>query len=440
MQLVDAADLAQHGLADLHAVVDLRGGGEVQQHARHLGILVAHIGPADQVGVVFLVGEPTGGRTGRTPLGQREHGRPARLGRQEGIGVDRHEQVGLHAPRLLHAHVQRHEEVRVARHHRAHIGLGVDLGAQPVRDLEHHVLLARAGRANGAGVLAAVTGVQGHGQQAAHLELAGRRHIGLGHRRRHRRRRGGGRGRRLGPHLRDSGRRRRGGGRQLVLVIELAHQRANRIFLGPGRRAGHALAACRRRVLGEAALLVLGIAHQLPERIGRIHRVEIEHEPVAVAADRGQREHLRRDVFLEVEHHPHHARPVLAHAHGLDIGVVGADLGHQLAQRGREVEAVDIHHQTVRAADHLVLRGQRRIGLDGHARVILGGPDAHGHDAGAARDLRADEGQHHRAGAQPRSLRHPLAPGLQQSVGSIGSVGGESLDQHAFSRISPVGV
>ena len=67
---------------------------------------------------------------------EREHRRAARLGVHERIGVDRDEQVGLHAARLLDALVQRHEEVGVARQHRAHVRVRVDAVAQQQRDRE----------------------------------------------------------------------------------------------------------------------------------------------------------------------------------------------------------------------------------------------------------------------------------------------------------------
>ncbi len=58
MQPVDAADLAQHCLGQLHAVIDLRGGGQVQQHAGELAVMGLDVDAANQVGSIFLVGQP----------------------------------------------------------------------------------------------------------------------------------------------------------------------------------------------------------------------------------------------------------------------------------------------------------------------------------------------------------------------------------------------
>ena len=283
-----------------------------------------------------------------------------------------------------------------------------------------------------------MSGIDGHGQQAAHLEFARWRQIGP----RCRRRRHGCGGRQGGPGLHAGQRRRRSGSRRrkLVPILELAHDRADCVLFRASGRAGHTIGTGRRRRGGESPLLVLGITHELPERVGRIDRIQVEYETIAVVADRRKREHLRRDVFLEVEHHPHHARAVLSHAHGLNIGIVRRDLRHEFAQRRRQVEPVDVDHEAVRVADHLVHGHQALVGLNGHPRVILGRPHAHRDNAGAKGDLRPGDGQYDRTGTDFQRLRHPFAAGLQQSVGSIGSVGCESLDQHAFSRVSPVGV
>ncbi len=103
-------------------------------------------------------------------LAQRKHAGAARAGGEEGVGMDADEQVGLHPPGLLHAHLQRHKKIGVAREEGAHRvavdGGGVDAVAQQVGHLEHHVFLARAARADGAGVFAAVAGVERDDDQA----------------------------------------------------------------------------------------------------------------------------------------------------------------------------------------------------------------------------------------------------------------------------------
>ncbi|MNW22596.1 hypothetical protein D3C71_2241760 [compost metagenome] len=64
MQAGKTAQLLQHMGAKLEAVVDLRGGAHVEQGALHMGIRIAHtndVQAADQVRLVFLVGQPARG-------------------------------------------------------------------------------------------------------------------------------------------------------------------------------------------------------------------------------------------------------------------------------------------------------------------------------------------------------------------------------------------
>ncbi len=187
----------------------------------------------------------------------------------------------------------------------------------------------------------------------------------------------------------------------------------------------------RRAARGDKALLlVFGRAHQLHQRVGRVARVQVEHQPVAVTRDRQQREHLRVDALLQVEHQPHHARPVLAHAHLADVRIVRRDLGDQFAQRRVQVQPVDIDHEAVRLHHQMVRRRQRRIRLNGHARVILRGPHPHRHDVGATRDLRPGQAQDDGAGTGAGHAREPLPARLAGQMGIIRLVGRQVLDQH----------
>ena len=82
-----------------------------------------------------------------------------------------HEQVGAHAPCLVHALDQRHIVVVVACHDHAQILFLRQQLAYPVRHGQYHFLLVRAFRAGGTRILAAMAGVQRHGEDAGHLFL-----------------------------------------------------------------------------------------------------------------------------------------------------------------------------------------------------------------------------------------------------------------------------
>ena len=64
-------------------------------------ILAAHIDAADRVGRVLALGHQPGGGAGGAGVRQREHRGAAGLRRDEGVGMDRDEQVGLHPPGLM---------------------------------------------------------------------------------------------------------------------------------------------------------------------------------------------------------------------------------------------------------------------------------------------------------------------------------------------------
>jgi len=87
--------------------------------------------------------------------------------------MDRQEEIGLHTARLLDAHLQRHEEIGIARQHGAHVRLGVDPRLQAAGNFERDVLFVGAGLADGARVFAAVAGVKRDRHQAVDNGFAG---------------------------------------------------------------------------------------------------------------------------------------------------------------------------------------------------------------------------------------------------------------------------
>ena len=366
MQAVDAADFAQHGLAQLHAVIDLRRRRQVEQHAGQLLVVVLYVHAADQVGLVFLVGQPARSRRGGALFGQHEDGRAARRRLDERVGVDRDEQVGLHLARLFHAHAQRDEEIGVAREHDAHVRLQFQLGFQALGDGQHHVFFAAAAAAHGARVFAAVAGVERDGNHAHHfLARQGARfgalfRADIGH------------GRHDGRH------RRRDGHGRLAAVGQ--GQRGWRRM-----RVGH-------QGLGRVARPVALFDH-LRDQVRLVHGIQIEDQTVVVGAGRRQGKQLRRDFFLQVEDQAHHVGPVLAHAHLLDVRVVRLDLRHQAFQGGIELQSFDVDHQPFRVLDDEVGRLQDAVVFQGDARVVLGRPDAHGENLRRHRRHGREHGQ-----------------------------------------------
>ena len=95
VQRVDLAELGEHRAAELEAVVDGRGLRQVEQRLREVAVLDVEVHAADEVRVVLALGEPARRRAGGAALRQREHRRAARVRLDEGVGVDRDEEVGL---------------------------------------------------------------------------------------------------------------------------------------------------------------------------------------------------------------------------------------------------------------------------------------------------------------------------------------------------------
>ena len=93
-------DAFEHLAADLEAVADLRRLRQIEQRAREHRVLDVEIDAADQVRRILALREPARRGARRAVIGEREHRRAARRRLAKRIGVDRHEQVRLHAPRF----------------------------------------------------------------------------------------------------------------------------------------------------------------------------------------------------------------------------------------------------------------------------------------------------------------------------------------------------
>ena len=128
-----------------------------------------NIEPADQVCLVLPVGHPARGRAGGAALAQGKDTGTLRPRREEGIGVQADEQVGLHPACLGHPLLQGHKKITVAREVSLQwIALDaarIDALAQTQGQFQHHILFARAGRPDGAWVFAAVARVEGDHDQ-----------------------------------------------------------------------------------------------------------------------------------------------------------------------------------------------------------------------------------------------------------------------------------
>ncbi|MPN21491.1 hypothetical protein SDC9_168871 [bioreactor metagenome] len=107
--------------------------------------------------------------------------------------------------------------------------------------------------------------------------------------------------------------------------------------------------------------------------------------------------------MLQVHHHAHHARRILAYADARNIGVVGANLGDQFPELRVQVDALDVHRQARRRFHKGMAGSQLLVRLDGDAGIVLRWPHPHRDDGCATRDLLSTEQQHQSARLEQRS-------------------------------------
>ena len=334
-----------------------------------MGIAHLDVQPAHAVGAVFLIGHPARGRARGRSLAEGKHAGAARFGREEGIGVQADEQIGLHPLGFLHPHMQGHKIIGVTRQEGAHrqvAALGfqhraIDAVAQAQSDFKDHIFFTGPFGADGARVFAPMARIQRHHNHA----IGGRRR---GRDRRRRRRRGRGFG--------------FGGDRRLHA----------RMF---GQQIAQGVLRCR-------ALGPLG--NQGFQGVGHLCGVEVQHQTVVVIGlatfDRWQGENLGLHHLAQIQNQPHGGGGELAHPHPCDEGVIGAHFAHQLSQCRVQLDALDVHRQPWGIGHKQGLRLQGCVRLDGDPGVLCCRPDPYRHNAGASRELGCAQQQHQAARAQ----------------------------------------
>ena len=124
---------------------------------------------------------------------------------------------------------------------------------------------------------------------------------------------------------------------------------------------------------GGLAPLGLEQGHQ---RVGRRHRIKVEHDAMSEVADGLQCKQLRIDVGLEFEHEAHHLARESPDAYRLDVGIVRAQPFWQHRDFRTELGLVEIDHQSSWIAYdcHRVTDGFSR--LEDQPRILLSRPQS----------------------------------------------------------------
>ena len=93
------------------------------------------------------------------------------------------------------------------------------------------------------------------------------------------------------------------------------------------------------------------LGDQCVQGIDGLGGVEVKYQAVLVSRHRRQREDLRANGLLEVNHQAHHGGGKLARANPCNIRIAGLDLGYQFFERRVKGHASNVHRQSGRVGD-----------------------------------------------------------------------------------------
>ena len=335
MQLVVFAQFVQHFFAQNRAVFVGNGLGHVEDGAVDV-FVSAGFDATDGIGIVLRLREEFGRSTTGAFGAQGVNAGAARAGAGECVGVDGDEKVGVQFARFGHAYAQRDENVFVACHidfvaHAFHAFFGF------ARNGKDDVLLAQAALADGAGVFAAVAGVEHDNRLAVMLAVGWRRGRGI--------------------------------------VRRFGRFRRLRYF--GGRLYRRCAAACAL-VADFAFRVVFQQCHQRVIGILGVHRVEVGHQAVFEVGHGREGEKLRIDVGFQVDDDAYGVGGVLTDADDADIGVAALDFAVDALQNFIKLYAFEVEYEAARVVEGevVVLQLFRRFQRD--AAVGVGRPDTDG--------------------------------------------------------------
>ncbi len=229
------------------------------------------------------------------------------------------EQIRLGLARAHHAFAQADVIVAVAGEHAAHIGLFVDHGFQPPRDLKHHILFVCAAAPVSAGILAAVTGVD-HDHDVPRWPFRGSRDT-------------------LGRRL-------------LAGRLGYLRQRIGRCL---GRTVAVRICAIGRLPVGDQHGRCLGA-------LG----LEIDHQPIAVIAVGVEHEAFRGHLTVEIEYYAQIGAVPHAGAYALDQSAA-IDIAADAVEHARIRQ---VNNQPQRVVDHEQIGVRGATQVKDHPRLV----------------------------------------------------------------------
>ena len=157
----DAAERPEHLASDLGARAASRRLLQVDQNRSEQVVLAVDGDAADEIRRVFLLRKPSRRLAARPAARQDIHGASRHARVPERIGVDGHEHVRAAATCNLGSAPETDIVVAVANHYRLHARRAVDAALESAGNGQHDVLFLNPRSGDGAGIFAAVSGIDG---------------------------------------------------------------------------------------------------------------------------------------------------------------------------------------------------------------------------------------------------------------------------------------
>ena len=299
MGLAESPELLQHVGADVSAGTESGGLRQIQEHRGQQVVLVVQGHAAHEIRGILLLGEPARSFAAGAVARQHVHRRAPHPRILERVRMNGDEQIGALLPGDFHAPAQADVVITPPHQDRAHAALVLDLAAELFGDGEHHDLLPRALAADGAGILATVTGIDGDDQISELGGVAWRRAF-------------------------DAFLQRLFG---IALVVQIHHQAIAVLLVGLEKKAARAYGLAQIEYHAQIPVIALRITNASQQLTGILRPIdvalqsgitEIHHHPRRVVQH--EQGVLQRTTHIEDDARAIRCRP---HAHAVDGSLPG---------------------------------------------------------------------------------------------------------------------
>jgi hypothetical protein len=145
-----------------------------------------------------------------------------------------------------------------------------------------------------------------------------------------------------------------------------------------------------QRIPGIRSEQLLALLEQCQQRVYRIRRIDVEHQPMSVLANRREHKHLRRHLGLQLHDKPHHARLEAPGAKQLDVGIIASNLASEALKHAIQFDTFKIDDKTLGILDGELGKFDGCVAFQRHACVVGCRPDTNREHTrpGAASGLR----------------------------------------------------